>query len=341
MRSVGDNIAHSSKNAWEVYDLLIDYASMTSKVHRVIIGLVWTLVESEKIGLAMSPGVATRTLPWSGELSEYSLPTLSAGLRDFDPYRATLGMAAINASLNQLTTKAPGSVLQPAKNKDTNLVVFEHFLPLIRGQKIIVVGRYPGLDAFSTQEGLDLTILERSPQATDLPDPAAEFLIPDADWVFLTSTTLTNKTFPRLAQLARSAKTVLMGPTTPWIPDFYHFGIDYLAGVEIHDPDALVRTVSEGGGVRIFDRGVRYKVLPLTLDASMAWAKALIAESHAERESHKARMAAWYDQGQSIRYPAWYDLERIDRRLSRIDTCFKRLWDSSPLPESHGNEHRP
>ena len=330
MRSEGHNVP-SSKNAWEVYDLLMDYASISSKVRRVVLGLVWTLVESEKTGLAMSPGVATRTLPWSGDLSEYPLSTLSGWLRDFDPYRATLGMAAVNAALNQLTTQPPGTVLQPIKDKGSNLIVFDHFLPLIRGKKIVVIGRYPGLDTFAKEEGLDLTILERIPQSTDLPDPAAEYVVPEADWVFLTSTTLPNKTFPRLAELALNAKTVLMGPTTPWLPDFYHFGIDYLAGVEIHDPEVLLRTVCEGGGVRIFDQGVRYKVLPLTLAASTDWAKALISETYSDRESRKTQMATWYADGQSARYPGWQDLEGIDRRLSRLDSCFKRLWDSKQL----------
>lgn len=301
---------------------------MPSKVRRAVVGLVWTLVESEKMGLAMSPGVSTRTLSWSGELSQYSLATLSGWLREFDPYQATLGMAAVNAALNHLPSRVPGTILEPLEDKENNLVVFQHFLPLIRGQKIVVIGRYPGLDAFAVREGLDLSILERNPQASDFPDPAAEFLVPDADWVFLTATTLPNKTFPRLAELARPAKTVLMGPTTPWVPDLYHFGIDYLAGVEIHDSDVLVRTVCEGGGTRIFDHGVRYKVLPLTLEASMAWAKALIAETYATRECCKSKMAGWYNQGQLARYPEWQDLEGIDRRLSRLDTCFKRLYDS-------------
>ena len=95
-----------------------------------------------------------------------------------------------------------------------------------------------------------------------------------------------------------------------------------------------MRTVCEGGGIRIFDRAVRYKVLPLTLDASMDWAKALICQAYAEREYHKAQMAAWYEQGHLSRYPQWQDLDGIDRRLSRLDTCYKRLWDLQPFDES-------
>jgi hypothetical protein len=88
-------------------------------------------------------------------------------------------------------------------------------------------------------------------------------LLPNADWVFLTATSLINKTFPRLAELAQHATTVLMGPTTPWLPQLAEFGIDYLAGVEVIDAEKLQQTIAEGGGVRIFETGVRYRVVEL------------------------------------------------------------------------------
>jgi hypothetical protein len=81
--------------------------------------------------------------------------------------------------------------------------------------------------------------------------------------VFLTATSLINKTFPRLAELAQHATTVLMGPTTPWLPQLAEFGIDYLAGVEVIDAEKLQQTIAEGGGVRIFETGVRYRVVEL------------------------------------------------------------------------------
>jgi uncharacterized protein (DUF4213/DUF364 family) len=54
-----------------------------------------------------------------------------------------------------------------------------------------------------------------------------------------------------------------MGPTMPWLPELAEFGIDYLAGVSVTDSDALRQTVAEGGGVRIFETGVQYRVLEL------------------------------------------------------------------------------
>lgn len=319
-------------NPYEIYDLLQDYAGAPVPVGAVAIGLVWTLCEADAVGLSMSPGVQTRTLPWAGTLRGKTLSELAAWVREFDPYRATVGMAAVNAGIGRLGLLPDGETLAPKAGANNNLAVFEHFLTEMRGKRVVVIGRYPGLDRFAETHALELTVLERRPGPEDLPDSACEYLLPEADWVFLTATSIPNKTFPRLATLARDATTVLMGPTVPWLPELRHFGIDYLAGVEIADPGTLKDTVCEGGGVRIFDAGVRYRIAPIGMEASKAWARRMIAAAAAERERLKQDMEAWYGRGGSMRFPEYAQLEAVDRRLSRLDTCFKRLWDASPDP---------
>ena len=241
--------------AQRVYELLLDHATSDSFVESVNIGLVWTVCKAQHCGLAMSPQSPTRVLPWSGTLVGKPLRELCAWINEWDAHQATVGMAAINASIN--------SQVLPAGIRLTagNLAVFEYFLPQLIGKKVVVIGRYPHIERYAEQ--FDLKIIERQPTANDYPDSACEYLLADADWVFLTATSLINKTFPRLAELAQHATTVLMGPTTPWLPQLANFGIDYLAGVEIIDTEKLQQTVAEGGGVRIFETSVRYRVVDL------------------------------------------------------------------------------
>jgi hypothetical protein len=220
--------------------------------------------------------------------------------------------------------------LEPAAGGANNLAVFEYFLPQLQSSKTVVIGRYPGLDEFAQTHQLNLTVLERQPGPGDLPDIACEYLLPDAEWVFLTASTIPNKTFPRLAELARNATTVLMGPTAPWLPELYHFGIDYLAGIDIADADTLRATVCEGGGVRLFDGGVRYRIAALGNNAAQSWSRALIAATVREKETLTQAMSDWYGQGKTQRYPGYRQLESVNRRLSRLDTCFKKLWDKNP-----------
>ena len=314
-------------NPYEIYDLLQDYAGGVETVREIIIGLVWTYCEAEVCGLAMSPGIPTRTLPWAGSLRGKSVAELAAWVREFDPYKSTVGMAAVNAAINCRHCLPAGLTLKPGKQG--NLAVFEHFLPRMIDKKTIVIGRYPGLLEFVEAHSLDVTVLERNPSHGDLADTACEYLLPEAEWVFLTASSIPNKTFPRLAELSRNAVTVLMGPTTPWIPDLHHFGIDYLAGVEISDQETLRDTLAEGGGVRIFDAGVSYRVSPLTLTETSAWSKQLIAQTAAGKESLTRGMDDWYRSGETRRYPRYAELDATNRRLSRLDTCFKQLWDEA------------
>ncbi|MCU0569984.1 MAG: DUF364 domain-containing protein [Oculatellaceae cyanobacterium Prado106] len=253
----------------EIYDLLLDCSQRDTKnatVQEIVIGLTWTYCQTQNldttgIGLCMSPGQPTRTLPWSGTLVGRAIADLTPWIRSWDSYQATIGMAAINSVINSASLLL--SQAEPLSPQGSaNLAVFEHFLPLIQGQRVVIVGRYPGLAQYA--QVADFTVLERQPTAEDLPDTACEYLLPEADWVFLTATSIANKTFPRLVELSQQAKLVLMGPTVPWLAELAEMGIDYLAGVAVTQPAALKQTIAEGGGTRIFDTGVQYQVLNLS-----------------------------------------------------------------------------
>lgn len=244
----------------EIYPLLLEASQSTTRVQEVVIGLTWTLCQADSVGLAMSPAQPTRTLPWPGTLVGQTVADLAPWIKSWNPYEATVGMAAINATLNAASPLVKAA--QPLSPEGSaNLAVFEHFMPLLQDQRVVVIGRYPKLAQY--EEVADIRVIERQPSGNDFPDPACEYLLPDADWVFLTATSIVNKTFPRLVELSQTAKLVLMGPTLPWLPALADMGIDYLAGVQVTHPMALRQTVAEGGGVRIFETGVQYRVLAL------------------------------------------------------------------------------
>ena len=85
-----------------------------------------------------------------------------------------------------------------------------------------------------------------------------------ADWAFITASSLANHSLPQLLQWARGARIVLMGPSTPWLAEWADFGVQYLAGVAVQEPKELFGIAAEGGGTRIFEQAVRYKVLDLS-----------------------------------------------------------------------------
>ena len=313
-------------NPKHLYELLLDHVSSDARIDRLMIGLVWTLCQRQDdtgFGLAMSPGIPTRTLAWSGSLNGKSVSELAGWILDWNPYQSAVAMAAINSCIN--SRPLPDAVTLDNQVEQANLAVFEYFLPQLLHKKVVVIGHYPGIERY--RDVMQLSVLEKQPVARDIPDSACEFLLPGADWVFLTASSIPNKTFPRLAELACHAKTVLMGPTVPWLPQLHEFGIDYLAGVEITDPEALYHTAAQGGGVRIFEQGLRYRVAELTPSLSMSWLKRQIADCAAEKAQLTQAMQHWYAAGNSSRFPDYGLLERVNHRLSRMDSSFKPLWD--------------
>ncbi len=310
-----------------LYDLLLDYCSRDMLIDTVLIGAVWTICQTRDkgaTGLAMSPAITTRMLPWSGTLSGKPVTELAAWITHWEPYQATVAMAAINCCIN--SRPLPESVPVASSTEHANLAVFEYFLPHLRNKKVVVIGHYPGIERY--QHAMQLTVLEKHPNVGDLPDAACEFLLPTADWVFLTASSITNKTFPRLAELARHAKTVLMGPTVPWLPQLHEFGIDYLAGIDVIDATALYHTVAQGGGVRIFENSLRYRIAELSPTTSMAWLKQQIADCVAEKMRLTSAMENWYRTGSTCRFPDCPLLEQLNARLSRLDSSFARLWNA-------------
>ncbi|WP_455222820.1 Rossmann-like domain-containing protein [Kaarinaea lacus] len=321
---------------WEIYDFLIKRAqSMDSEatVKQVIIGLTWTLCQStsrtgDYFGLAMSPSQYTRTLDWSGTLINRPIKELAAWIKHWDPFEAAIGLSAINSAVNASAEPLLSNTVPVNASRSPNLAVFEYFLPRLKNKKVVVIGRYPGLEQLEST--LDITVIERNPQVGDLPDPACEYVLHEADWVFLTANSIVNKTFPRLAELSRDAVTVLMGPSVPWLEEWREYGIDFLAGIKVCNSKVLQATVAEGGGVRIFNEAVQYHVLDLS-HSDMQHLKTSIANMVAQREQLKTEMDAWYAQssgGKPSRFPKWALLEQTDRELSLLDLRFKRQWDA-------------
>ena len=313
-------------NPWAIYDCILGELRAGIAIERLCLGLTWTCCRTAQgVGFAQSPGVSSRVLTFPGTVGGRAAAEVAGWLRSWDPFEATVGLAAANALINAADN---GLMMQATRLRGTappNLAVFEYFLPCLERQKVVVIGRYPGLD--TVLDGLDVTVLERRPGHDDLPDPAAEYLLPQADWVFLTATALINKTFPRLSELAAEAVTVLMGPSTPWLAGFADHGVDFLAGVVPTDIEKAFAIASEGGGTRLFGEGVAYAVADIGAGTQAAL-KASIAETAARRTTLQQAMEAWYQAGRRGRFPEYAELERVTAKLSRLDRAYKRQWDA-------------
>lgn len=254
-------------NPWAIYELIDQQAGglANARIHFVCLGINWTVATVETgeglfSGLCFSPADATRTMVWPGTLAGKPVVEIIPWIKSWNPCEAAIGVAVANALVNSQSPLLQQS--QPlTSDGPAHLRVFEHFFARERRGNVVIIGHYPGIERYADKQ--QITCLERRPQSGDLPDTAAEYLLPQADWVFVSASSIANKTLPRLLQLSQNANVVLMGPSLPWLAEWRQFKVDYLAGVAVTNQQALMQVAMEGGGTRIFDAGVRYQLLAL------------------------------------------------------------------------------
>jgi len=239
---------------WELYDSLIDQIEENIVVEEVIAGLAWTATRSKSIGLAMSMPRPRIPSPLSGNCQGKTVKELAKGIKSWEFFEASIGLSAINSVLSSCEN------LQRMKQDGFQQLPIGSAFDLIaenaKGKKVAVIGQFRNMGELANQ--CELTILERKPGLGDLPDPAAEYVLPEQDVVLLTSSTLINKTAPRLLELSKNAVTIMIGPSTPFSPILFEMGVDIISGLIVEDENTVLRCIKEGGGVRTFRHSIKY-----------------------------------------------------------------------------------
>jgi uncharacterized protein (DUF4213/DUF364 family) len=90
-------------------------------------------------------------------------------------------------------------------------------------------------------------VIEQHPVEGEFPSEAAAELLPQADVVAITSSTLINQTLRRLLKLCHPTALVMMlGPSTPLSAVLFNHGVSILSGSRVVDETAVLRTVAQG-----------------------------------------------------------------------------------------------
>jgi len=160
------------------------------------------------------------------ELAEYSL---SDNLLE-----ASIGLAAIN-SLLQIDSQGMVEV-------NASEVLAEYG----RDRKVAIVGHFPFIPSLRQVAG-ELWVIEQHPIEGEFLAEDAVGIIPKADIVALTGTTLINHTLDGLLALCRrDALVMILGPTTPLSPVLFHYGVTFISGARVINEEAVMHTVGQG-----------------------------------------------------------------------------------------------
>jgi uncharacterized protein len=247
-------------------------------VERAVVGLFFTGVKLEggatsacatplrAIPEAVCCPSSAMAMPFPGKLRGRPAHELLAETGSAHGIRRAVGIATMNALADLCWQRRPA----PGMELLTGVDAYDA-AAIQPGEQVVVVGAFvPFLKALK-RAGQRYTVLEIDPatlKPEELPfyrhaDEAAS-VVPGADVVLITGTTLLNDTLENLLALCRpSARVVMVGPTVGLLPDaLLRRGVDVLGGVRVTDPDAFLEMLAEGGsGYHFFGRTAEKVVL--------------------------------------------------------------------------------
>jgi uncharacterized protein (DUF4213/DUF364 family) len=169
-----------------------------------------------------------------GDMNLTGMTGINAALLSFDPdpLKAAIGIAVIN-SLNKPYGKNI-SITEKFDFNNKHIAMIGYFRPVVKQIEPLV----KKLDIF------ELKLTEKT-----LPSYYAKRILPDADLVLITGTSLIIHTTDEfLPYINKSAEVIFMGPTTPICNTLLKHG--HIAGSIVSDKKGAIKAISQGAGMR-------------------------------------------------------------------------------------------
>ena len=247
-------------------------------VERAVIGLFFTGVKlSNGIAGACATPIKTipeavccptsaMAMPFPGKLrGRPALDFAKEALGDHGIRRA-VGIAAMNALADTCWRQRP----HPETELRLGIDAFDA-TAISPGDKVVIIGAFVPFLRELKRRRQPFLVLEQDP-ATLKPEelpffrPANEAptVVPKADVLLVTGTTLLNDTLDALLHLAKpAARVTMVGPTVSLLPEaFLRRGADILGTVRITAPDEFLDVLAEGGsGYHFLGRSAQKVVL--------------------------------------------------------------------------------
>jgi uncharacterized protein (DUF4213/DUF364 family) len=240
-------------------EALLGRLQADAPLRRVLVGAFWTVVvldtDPPRCGLASTLRGGTHEagppVPEAGRLLERSARELTGWLRSSSALEASIGMAAFNALLE----------VDEAACVEVNAeqVILERGT----GRRVVVVGHFPFVERVR-RAAAECWVTELHPRPGDVPAERAGEILPQADVVALTGTSLINHTFDGLIRLCRpDAFVLVLGASAPLSPVLFEVGVDAVSGTLVTDPEQVQRSVGQGATFRQIKRAGGLRLLTL------------------------------------------------------------------------------
>lgn len=247
-------------------------------VERAVVGLFFTGVKlsTGHVGACATPikmipdavccPSSVHAMPFPGKMRGRPAANFLSEVQQPDGIRRAVGIAAMNALAALCWERRP----HPDVAMEIGVDAFDA-ANIRSGQKVVVVGAFVPFLRELKQRRQPYLVLEQDPatlKADELPfyrnAAQAPVVVPQADVLLITGTTLLNDTLDDILAAARpDACKVVVGPTVGLVPNAYlRRGCDVLGSIRVTQADEFLDVLAEGGsGYHFFGRSAQKIVL--------------------------------------------------------------------------------
>lgn len=187
-------------------------------------------------------------LPQAGTMAGFEAAEAIPLIRSQNMLEAAVGLATLNA------------IAAPAHPQPESIseAPFSELLGLTWEDRVGMVGYIAPIVKELQQYAHEVIVFDEAKPLMNgiTPTEQESQILPGCDVVILSATSLLNKTFDSLLEMASKAREIcVMGPSTPLLPGVFQTRrVTLLAGRHILDADKILQIVSEAGGTKRFDR---------------------------------------------------------------------------------------
>lgn len=233
-----------------LYDIFLNQAQRV-KVEILSLGLGYTTVTTSDGGIGLSYTyfadkkscmVLNKHIDYEGQPADQLLEKIKSA----NTVERSMALALVNALNYSGALKLP--------EDHDNKIMFDRF-NISQNRRVAMVGYFPPLVRIFEERGVLLEILDIS-RGLGQKDEFYHKLKNWAQVLMLTSTSLlNNSTEEILANVGQTVKTVMLGPSTPMVPDaFEHLPVNMLAGTVPVNKEKTLKAVRHGMGTPVLHK---------------------------------------------------------------------------------------
>lgn len=205
----------------------------------VLVGLNLTAVETKNLGIAStvfdlkSPFIKIES---AGKFKDLTTIQLVNKLKSVNPLEASLGLAALNSTIDISENMQTINAYQIIEEKAA-------------GNNVCVIGHFPFVERLK-KISKKCRVFEKRPRPGDYTSEELFTALPDCKVLVITGQTIINGSIGKILNASEHTYKIMLGPSTPLSPVLLDYGIDVIGGTFIHDKRTVKKYITQAAHYR-------------------------------------------------------------------------------------------